>query len=99
MKSSDSISSRFASTLRDVKIFFSSCLSMHMVPVLFALILIVVADRKTTTGMADTQNLPTVETQQKAVPSIKNYVLLNPANMTQVVAIYKASRLVMNVIR
>lgn len=99
MKSSDNINSRFASTLRDAKIFFSSCLSMHMLPVLFALVLIIVADRKSSSRMADTQSQTIIVTQEPGVPSIRNYVLLNPTNMTHVVSIYKVSRLVMKTIR
>jgi hypothetical protein len=79
--------------------FFSTCLSMHMLPVLFALVLIVIADRKSNTRLADTESLPAVDSQHAPVPSIKNYVLLNPTNMNQAVAIYKASRLVMKIIR
>jgi hypothetical protein len=45
MKSSDYIQERFASTVKDARLFFSSCLSMHMVPVIFALVFIAVANR------------------------------------------------------
>ena len=104
MNSSDSLSSRFASTFRDVKIFFGSCLSMHMVPVLFALVLIIVADQKNNTRMADIESHSTIDSQATdsqatSVPSIKNYVLLNPTDITQVVAIYKVSRLVLKTVR
>jgi len=99
MNTSKSINSRFASTLRDAKIFFSSCLSMHMLPVLFALVLIIVADRKSSIRIADTGSSTIVEQKAAQGPSIKNYLLLNPYDMTQVVAVYKISRLVMNTIR
>ena len=99
MNTSDNINRRFASTVRDAKIFFSSCLSMHMVPVLFALILIIVADRKSGSRIADTASPKIVASKTAEVPSIKNYLLLNPYNSTQVVALYKASRLVMKTIR
>ena len=72
---------------------------MHMVPVLFALVLIIVADRKSGSRIADTGSSTIVEQKAAQVPSIKNYLLLNPYNMTQVVTIYKVSRLVMNTIR
>ena len=99
MNTSDNINRRFASTLRDAKIFFSSCLSMHMVPVLFALILIIVADRKRSSRIADTETPRIVESKAAEVPSIKNYLLLNPHNMTQVVTLYKVSQLVIKTIR
>ena len=99
MKSSDSKNGRFASTIKDVRLFFSTCLSMHMLPVVFALVLIVIADRKSNSGTAISETQQAVVNLDASVPSIKNYVLLNPTDMTQVVAIYKASRLVMNVIR
>jgi hypothetical protein len=99
MNSSDNINSRFASTLRDAKIFFSSCLSMHMVPILFALIFIVVADQKSNSRKADSGSPKIVESKAAEVPSIENYLLLNPNNSTQVVALYEASRLVMKTIR
>ena len=99
MKSSDSINSRFASTIRDVKIFFSSCLSMHMVPVLFALVLIIVVDRNSSSRIADTGSPRIVESKAAEVPSIKNYLLLNPQNVTQVVTLYKVSQLVIRTIR
>ena len=95
MKSSDSINSRFASTIKDAKIFFSSCLSMHMVPVLFALMLIIVAERKANSGKAKTEEAAIVESPVKATGSIANYMLLNPTNMTQVFEVYKASQVVL----
>lgn len=106
MKSSDSFSSRFASTIKDVKIFFSTCLSMHMLPVLFALVLIIAADQKSSSRIEGTASQTIVVTPNTSTTSItggahsiKNYVLLNPTNMTQVFAIYKASRLLMRTIR
>ncbi|RYY20858.1 MAG: hypothetical protein EOO04_19250 [Chitinophagaceae bacterium] len=106
MKSSDSFNSRFASTVKDVKIFFSTCLSMHMLPVLFALVLIIAADQKSNSRIDDTASQTIVVTPNTGAAAIttgahqiKNYVLLNPTNMTQVVAIYKTSRLIMKTIR
>lgn len=72
---------------------------MHMVPVLFALTLIIVADRKSNSRMTDTQSNISAEPKRTSVTSIKNYVFLNPTDITQVVIIYKVSRLALKAVR
>lgn len=110
---SDSLNSKFRSSLKDVKIFFSTCLSMHMLPVLFALMLIVIANKNTAVqaGNKSPESAASSGIAARATESSKpalvttdvvagvNFLFLHPTNFSQVVAIYKISRTVRKILR
>ncbi|RYF96616.1 MAG: hypothetical protein EOO02_21900 [Chitinophagaceae bacterium] len=72
---------------------------MHLLPVLFALVLIVVANKNNGMQADDTHEKPAVSASFGKAPALSNYVLLNPMNLGQVVTIYKMSRTVKNILR
>jgi hypothetical protein len=98
MKSSVSLKQKLSLAVTDARLFFSTCLSMHIVPVVFALVFIVVAQK-------NNQNAP-MAVKQKSVAATKSisapsfaWTLVHAARPIQVVALYKVATFTLQLAR
>jgi hypothetical protein len=83
--------------VKNARMFFSSCLSMHIVPVLFAVTFIVVAQRS---GDRSTPIVNKTVDKKSLVSNapLLNMLPLNAANASQLIAVYSVASVAYKII-